>query len=361
MTASGEGRKPRKKASSVTESTAGKHVAEEALLRAAPQTLSWGWLAADRAPVLRVRPGSRVRVETVTHQGLDTELDPIAFFGAAGIAPHEVLPEAVEIYRCMKREPGAGPHLVSGPLYVEGARPGDLLEVRVLEVEVRVPYGVNASGPGRGAAPELLAEPARKVIRLDLARAVARFAEGIEVPLAPFMGIVAVAPPPEIARASTKPPGPWGGNLDFRHLTAGATLYLPVFNEGALVYLGDGHACQGDGEVNGTAIETSLAPTVQFFVHQGAGSGMKAPRAEDAAHDYAIGLGEDLDEALEAAVREAVAFLQTRSGLAVAEAYALASLAVDFRVGEAVNNVAMVYGAIPKRLFAKRRPYWHEG
>ncbi|HXF67630.1 MAG TPA: acetamidase/formamidase family protein [Burkholderiales bacterium] len=345
----------------MTRRTAGEHDTADALLRAAPQTLSWGWIAADRAPVLRVRPGSRVRVETVTHQGLNTGLDPLAFFGAAGIAPHEVLPEAVEIHRRMRREPGAGPHLVSGPVYVEGAQPGDLLEVRVLEVEVRVPYGVNATGPGWGAAPGLLAEPAQRVIRLDLARGVALFSSGIEVPLAPFMGIVAVAPPPGLARVSTKPPGPWGGNLDFRHLTAGATLYLPVFNEGALVYLGDGHACQGDGEVNGTAIEISLACTVQFIVHRGAGRGVKGPRAEDAAHDYAIGLGEDLDTALEAAVHETVAFLRSRAGLAAAEAYALASLAVDFRVGEAVNNVVMVYGAIPKRLFAERRPYWHGG
>src|SRR5262249_38693723 len=156
-----------------------------------------------------------------------------------------------------------------------------------------------------------------------------------------FMGIVAVAPPPEEKRVNTKPPGAFGGNLDFRQLTAGATLYLPVFNEGALFYIGDGHACQGDGEADGTAIEISLTPTVQLIVHKDAGKSMSRPRAEDAHHYYSMGMGDDLDAALQQAIREAVAFLQGRAGLTAAEAYALCSLAVDFRIGEAVNNVLM--------------------
>ena len=327
-------------------------------LRSTPETVSWGWIAADRPPVARVRSGQVLRIETVTHQGLNTGQDPVAFFGAAGIAPGKVLPEAQEIHRSVKRGEGAGPHLLTGPVHVEGARPGDMLEVRVLEVAIRVPYGVNATGPGRGAVPDLLTQPAQKLIKLDLKRRVARFAKGVEVPLAPFMGIVAVAPPPELRRVSTKPPGAFGGNLDFRHLVAGATLYLPVFNEGALFYTGDGHACQGDGEVDGTAIEISLAPTMQLIVHQGAGRNMKWPRAEDAAHHYPMGMGGTLDEALRNAIREAVEFLKGRAGLTAAEAYALCSLAVDFRIGEAVNDVLMVYGAVPKRLFRRNPKYW---
>lgn len=330
----------------------------DAHLRSLPPNLSWGWIAADREPVLRVKSGQTVRIDTVTHQGINTAKDPVAFFGAAGIAPGDVLPDAVEIYRAMKREGSAGPHLLTGPVHVEGARPGDMLEVRVLDVEIRVPYGVNATGPGSGVAADLLGEAVQKVIRLDLARNVALFAEDVEVPLAPFMGIVAVAPPPAQKRVSTKPPGAFGGNIDFRHLVAGATLYLPVFNEGALFYTGDGHACQGDGEVDGTAIEISLAPTMQLIVHPGAGRDMKWPRAEDAANHYAMGMDEDLDAALKQAVEEAVAFLRRRAGLSAAEAYALCSLAVDFRVGEAVNNVQMVYGVIPKRLFRRSVPYW---
>jgi acetamidase/formamidase len=259
----------------------------------------------------------------------------------------------------VKRGEGAGPHLLTGPVYVEGARPGDMLEVRVREVAIRVPYGVNATGPGRGAVPDLLAQAAQKVIRLDLGRGVALFSRDVEVPLAPFMGIVAVAPPPRLRRVSTKPPGAFGGNLDFRHLVAGSTLYLPVFNDGALLYTGDGHACQGDGEVDGTAIEISLTPTVQLIVHEGAGKDMKWPRAEDAAHYYPMGMGGTIDEALRNAIREAVDFLKTRAELSAADAYALCSLAVDFRIGEAVNDVLMVYGVIPKRLFKRVTGYWY--
>jgi len=321
-------------------------------LRSTPETVSWGWIAANRPPVLRVKSGQIVRIDTVTHQGLNTDKNPVAFFGMAGIAPGEVLKDASEIYRNVKRADGAGPHLLTGPVYVAGARPGDMLEVRVLDVAIRVPYGVNATGPGRGAVPDLLAQAAQKVIKLDLQRGVALFSKEVEVPLAPFMGIVAVAPPPEQKRVSTKPPGAFGGNIDFKHLVAGSTLYLPVFNDGALFYTGDGHACQGDGEVDGTAIEISLTPTVQLIVHEGAGKDMSGPRAEDTAGYYSMGMGANLDDALKNAIRETVRFLQGK-GLSAAEAYALCSLAVDFRIGEAVNDVLMVYGVIPKRLFKK--------
>jgi acetamidase/formamidase len=332
----------------------------DAHLRSTPETVSWGWIAADRAPVLRVKSGQTVRIDTVTHQGLNTPQNPVAFFGAAGIRPQDVLKDASEIYSAVKRADGAGPHILTGPVHVEGAQPDDMLEVRVLDVEIRVPYGVNATGPGSGVVPDLLTKSEQKIIKLDLKRNVALFAKEVEVPLAPFMGIVAVAPPPQLKRVSTKPPGAFGGNIDFKHLVAGSTLYLPVFNEGALFYTGDGHACQGDGEVDGTAIEISLTPTLQLIVHKGAGKSMNWPRAEDAANCYSMGMGPTLDEALKNAIREAVDFLKGRAGLSTAEAYALCSLAVDFRIGEAVNNVLMVYGVIPKRLFRQQAAYWAE-
>jgi acetamidase/formamidase len=331
----------------------------DAILRSTPETVSWGYIAADLPPVLRIQSGQTVRIDTVTHQGINTKQDPVTYFAAAGIPPEQVLQDAKDIFGKVKRAEGAGPHVITGPVYIEGALPGDMLEVRVLDVEFRVPYGVNSTGPGWGVLPELLAQPALRTIKLDLERRVALFSADVEVPLAPFMGIVAVAPPPALVRVSTKPPGAFGGNIDFRHLTAGATLYLPVFNAGALFYTGDGHAMQGDGEVDGTAIEISLAPTLQLIVHQGAGANMTWPRAEDAAHYYSMGMDPDLDEALKHAVREAVGFLQQRAGLSAADAYALASLGVDFRVGEAVNNVKMIYGVIPKRLFKQHSEYWH--
>ncbi len=322
----------------------------DSILRSTRETVIWGWIAADRAPVLTVNSGATVRIDTVSHQGVNTKDGPVTFFGRTGIAANEILPDAIEIHAHVRRGEGAGPHLITGPIRVEGARSGDMLEVRVLDVELRVPYGVNSTGPGSGAVPGLLQRAEHLVIRLDVDRNVALFSERIEVPLAPFMGIVAVAPPPEVKRVSTKPPGAFGGNIDFRHLTAGSTLYLPVFNEGALFYTGDGHACQGDGEVDGTAIEISLTPTVQLIVHPGAGHGMKWPRAEDAVNYYSMGMADTLDAALSEAIREAVLLLQSR-GLSAAEAYALCSLAVDFRIAEAVNNVLMVYGVVPKSLF----------
>ncbi|MBM3358223.1 MAG: acetamidase [Betaproteobacteria bacterium] len=332
--------------------------APDATVRSTPENVSWGYIAADRPPVLRMRSGETVRIDTVSNQGINTRVDPVAYFGAAGIRPEQVLQDAKDIFERVRRPEGAGSHVITGPIHIEGAQPGDMLEVRVLDIEFRVPYGVNSTGPGWGVLPELLAQPAPKIIPLDLERQVALFADGVEVPLAPFMGIIAVAPPPDLVRVSTKPPGAFGGNMDFRYLTAGATLYLPVFNAGALLYAGDGHGTQGDGEVDGSALEISLAPTLQPIVHQSAGAGMKWPRAEDATHYYTMGMDPDLGAALKNAVQETVDFLQRHAGLTAAEAYSLASLSVDFRVGEAVNIVKMVYGRIPKRLFRQNAEYW---
>ena len=321
-------------------------------LRSVPGNVSWGLIPANAPAVLRITSGQTVRIDTVSQQGLTAGIDPVNFFGAAGIDPDRVLDDVKRIYREVKREPGAGGHVLTGPIYIDGAHPGDMLEVRILDVEFRIDYGVNNSGPGVGAAPELLTEVARNIIRLDLERGVALFSPRIELPLAPFMGIMAVAPPVAQAPANSKPPGAFGGNMDLKMLTRGATLYLPVFNDGAQFYTGDGHGLQGDGEVNGTAIEISLTPTLQFILHPGAGHDMKWPRAEDRDCHYVMGMHTDLDEAAHLAIVESVAFLQTRAGLTRAEAYALTSLSVDFRIGEAVNHVKMVYGVIPKRLLA---------
>jgi acetamidase/formamidase len=329
-------------------------------LRSTPQTVVWGYIAADAPPVLRIKSGQTVRIDTVSHQGINKQ-DPVTHFGAAGIAREHVLQDAVDIYRDAARPaPGGGAHVLTGPIHIEEAQPGDMLEVRVLDIEFRVPYGQNHTASGWGVLPELMADPVSKIIKLDVERGVALFSDDIEIPLSPFMGIMAVAPPPGSARVSTKPPGAYGGNMDCKQLKTGATLYLPVFNAGALFYTGDGHAVQGDGEVDGTAIEISLAPTLQFIVHQGAGKAMQWPQAEDATHYFVMGMATDLDSAMKYAVQEAVDCLRQRAGLSAADAYALASLGVDFRIGEAVNSVKMVYGVIPKKLFKQRPDYWRQ-
>jgi acetamidase/formamidase len=329
----------------------------DATLRSTPDTVLWGYFAADAPPVLRIRSGQTVRIDTVSHSGMNTE-DPVAFFGRGGIRPDQVLQDVIDIHRKVPHPKGASAHVLTGPIYVEGAAPGDMLEVRIIALEPRVPYGVNNSNHGTGVLPDLLPGPAAKIIKFDLARNVALFSDDIEVPLHPFMGIMAVAPPRDLGLVSSRPPARWGGNMDFNKLAVGATLYLPVFNNGALFFTGDSHAVQGDGEVDGTAIEASLTATLQFIVQKGAGTAMRWPRAEDDSYYYAMGLDLDLNKALQEATQETVAFLRDRKGLSAADAYALASVAVDFRVGEAVDAVQMVYGMIPKRLFKQNSEYW---
>ena len=328
-------------------------------LRSTPDTVVLGHLPAARKPVLTIASGQVVRIDTISHQGLTSGMDPVKFFGAAGIAPGEVLTDAMDVYSRSQRPEGAGAHVLTGPIHVEGAEPGDMLEVRVLDIAFRVPYGVNNSNKGSGVLPDVHSKPYPKIIKFDLQRRVALFAPGIEIPLVPFMGIMTVAPPEE-KLASTRPPGVYGGNMDFNRLTIGSSLYLPVHRRGALFYTGDAHAVQGDGEVNGTAIEASLTPVLQFIVHKGAGRTMKWPRAEDAANYYVMGMDVDLDVAMKEAVQETLTFLGRERGLSPADAYSLASIGVNYVVAEAVDHVLMIYGAIPKKIFTTPRPFWFE-
>ena len=330
----------------------------DATLRSSPETVVWGYLSADLPPALTIKSGQTVKIDTVSHQGLLSKDDPATFFGNAGIPPDQVLQDAKDIYAKVSRVKGLSAHVLTGPIYVDGAEPGDMLEVRIHKLDLRVPYGVNNSGPRTGVLGDLLSAPTPKIIKLDLARNVALFSPDIEVPLAPFMGIMAVAPPRDVLLVSSRPPARWGGNMDFNKLTAGSTLYLPVFEPGAQFFTGDSHAVQGDGEINGTAIEASLTATLQFIVHKGDGRAMRWPRAEDAANYYVLGIDLDLDAAMHEAVQEAVDFLRARFGLSAADAYALASIGVDFRVAEAVDSTQVVYGAIPKKLFKTNPGYW---
>lgn len=316
-----------------------------------PDTVVWGHIPAGRPPVARIRSGQIVKINTVSHQGLINGTDPVTFFAAAGIAAGDVLPDAIEIYRKVPRPKDAGVHVLTGPIYVEGAEPGDMLEVRMFDFDFRVPYGVNNSSKGTGILPDLHANPYPKVIRFDTVSRVALFAPRIRVPLAPFMGIMAVAPPGSLA--NTRPPGIYGGNMDFSRLTVGASLYLPVHQRGALFYTGDAHAVQGDGEINGTAIESSLSVVMGFLVHKGEGETMRWPRAEDNDNYYVMGMDVDLNAALKQAAEETVSFLQQEKGMSAADAYSLASIAVSYVVGEAVDQVQMVYGQIPKGIFIK--------
>jgi acetamidase/formamidase len=322
-----------------------------------PANVVWGYIPPGRTPIASIRSGQTVRMETLSHQPISGGVDPLKFFADAGFGTNRVLQQIMDVFTKVQRPKDAGAHVLTGPIYVEEAEPGDMLEVRVRHIDFRVPFGVNNSNKGSGALPDLHQKPAPKVIKFDLERKVALFAPGIEVPLNPFMGIMIVTPP-EGRLASSRPPGIYGGNLDLARLTIGSSLYLPVFQKGALFYTGDAHAVQGDGEVNGTAIETSLTPVLQFIVHKGQGNSMKWPRAEDASHYYVMGMDVDLNVAMSEAARESVAFLQRLKNLSPGDAYALSSIATNFAVSETVNHVRVIYGAIPKKIFSTNEPFW---
>ena len=331
-------------------------VEPDAKLNSNPDTVLWGYIAANLPPALTIKPGQIVEIEALSHQGLTTNKDPEQFFAGYGIPAHDVLPDAKKVFAEVKRPKGASVHILTGPVYVEGAEAGDTLEVRVLDIKFRVPYGVNNTGPGKGVLPTLLKEASAKFIRVDLERRVALFAEDIEIPLNPFMGIMAVSPPTSLGMVSSTPPGPWGGNIDLKYCGIGSSLFLPVFNKNAQFFTGDGHAVQGDGEVDGGAIEISLKPTLQFILHKG--RTIKSPRVETATDYLTTGLSVDLNDAARMALQEAVEFLQTERRMSAADAYALSSLAVDLGIGEAVDIVNLVYAKIPKRIFRSNPPFW---
>jgi acetamidase/formamidase len=333
-------------------------VKPDVTLGSTPGTVVWGYFAARMKPALRIKSGTTVRIDTMSHQGLLAKEDPATFFAAGGIRPDEVLQDAKDIYTKVPHPAGLGAHVLTGPIYVEGAEPGDMLEIRMRDLELRVPYGVNNTGPGSGVLPSLVAKPTPLIVRTDAARKVALLPGGIELPLAPFLGTMGVAPPADLLTVNSVPPGRWGGNLDLRVLTIGSTLYLPVFAEGALFSTGDPHGLQADGEVDGTALEQSLTATLQFVLHKGAGHAMSGPRAEDAENYYAMGLDLHLDAAMKKAVQETVELLQEKGHMTAAEAYAVASMGVDFKVAEAVDSVQVIYGTIPKKYFKQNPPYW---
>jgi acetamidase/formamidase len=179
----------------------------DARLCSTPETVLWGYIAANLPPALSIKPGQIVEIEALSHQGLTTHQDPESFFGAHGIAAQDVLSDAKVVFAKVKRPKGASVHILTGPIYVEGAEPGDTLEIRVLDIRFRVPYGVNNTGPGKGVLPKLLKQQSAKLIRVDLERRVALFSEEIEIPLNPFMGIMAVSPPTSLGMVSSTPPG----------------------------------------------------------------------------------------------------------------------------------------------------------
>jgi acetamidase/formamidase len=309
-------------------------------LKLVPANVHWGYYAASLKPVLRIASGDSVTVETMVAGGL-------ARLRAAGV-PEDRIPEPLKV---VEREvtDRLGPHPLTGPIWVEGAMPGDVLEVRMVAFEFLHPYGVTGFIPNAGTLPEEFPYAHFKLIPFDGSRGTAAFAPGITLRLAPFFGSIGVAPSALEGRVSSRPPGHHTGNLDNRELVAGSTLYIPVHVEGALLSMGDAHAMQGNGEVTLTALETSVRGTVQVTVRKG--MRLNWPRAETPTHYITMGLHPDLDEAAELATREMIDFLVTTRGMSRDDAYILSSLAVDLHVTQLVDGTKGVHAMVAKSVF----------
>jgi acetamidase/formamidase len=314
-------------------------------LTSSPSTVVWGSYWAGATPVLRIKSGDRVEILTMSTSSPQS-------LARVGVKDEDIQPEWKAIYANQppREQRGPGGHILTGPIFIEGAERGDVLEVRIQKIKLATPYAYNGFSPGRGVLIDGDFQQGKsRLIPLDLERNVAKFAPGIEIPLHPFFGSMGVAPDPSKGKVDSAPPGEHAGNLDNKDLVEGTTLYIPVHAPGALFEVGDGHAGQGNGEVDITAMETSLIGTFQFVVRKD--MKLKWPRGETPTHWIAMGIDKDLTEALKIAVREAIDFLVTEKHMTREDAYALCSVAVDFNVTQAVDGNKGVHGMIPKSIF----------
>ncbi len=303
-------------------------------LPAHPGTVHWGYYDAALAPVLTVRSGDTVTLHSVSGRREDLPPQDSGF---------TVLPEHLAVIE--RSERGPGPHMLTGPVAVEGAMPGDSLRIEILDIKLRQNWGYNRHMPLLGALPEEFPEAHRIHIAIDTARGRVRMPWGLEFAAAPFFGCMGVAPPAAWGRQTSIVPRVFGGNMDNRDLVTGTTLHLPVFHDGGLFSAGDGHAAQGHGEVNVTAIETALAGTFRITLEKGASTGR--PWAETPGHVMTMGFDEDLDDAVKQALRAMIALVRARTGLSADDAYALCSVAGDLIVTQVVDGNKGIHMMMP--------------
>jgi acetamidase/formamidase len=308
-------------------------------LEATPATVAYGYYWSEAKPVLRIQSGDIIDVDTL----LTSTPDRLEKSGV----PAGEIQESLRAIVAQVKDRGPGGHILTGPVYIEGAEPGDALEVRVLSIDLPIEYGYNGCAgfirenceQGRG----------QRIIRMDRKRMIGQFAPGIEIPLRPFFGSMGVAPPPARGRVSSNPPDIHAGNLDNKELVAGTTLFIPVHVPGALFEIGDGHAAQGDGEVDQTAIETSLRGRVQLTVRKG--MTLAWPRAETPTHYISMGTDVDLTKATRIAIQEMIDFLVAAKGLDKHSAYQLTSIAGDVAITQLVDGTMGVHVKLPKGIF----------
>jgi len=338
-----------------------------------PENVSLGFFPFDAKPIATVTSGTIVKINGGGGSRWG-DADPDKWLAENNIsATLENTPALAETVAATKGgrravdpsgapgKPPAGGHMLVGPIAIEGAEPGDSIEVRILDVRPRIPFGTVSTLPGRGGIPDLVPRAFNQIVRYDFTRDVAIYEEGVEVPLKPFMGVMALQPSDaERPLRRSSAPGNFGGNLDLKELTAGSTLYLPVFQKGGLFYTGDSHGGQGDGEVTVSAIETANSCTLQFILHKG--KTLKGPRAENATHFIAIGLDPDLNKAMRQAITETIDCIGEINGYGFLKAFTLASIGVDFHVTQVVDGTQGIHGMIPKAMFREKKfEYWSAG
>lgn len=330
------------------------------LVRSVPENMVYGYYGADVAPVAKAKDGDVVEIQCINTTGISAR-DPEAFFKANNYPlDTEHAQDVVNIMKNVKRQPGNPTgHMLTGPVEIEGAEVGDMLEIRVVDIIIRSEYGVNSVWKGGGGLPDAVTQGETFVYKYNSKKTIAacELIPGVEVPIRPFFGVMSLAPPPELGRVSSIPPYYYGGNFDIRYLTKGSTLYLPVCVKGGMFTTGDCHVAEGNGEVSGVSIEASLSLVAKFIVHKA--SPLKMARAETPTHFIAIGVDPDLRIAMKNAITEATGFIQSELGYTFNQAYSICSVAVDFEVSQVVNRTVGVHAMIPKSIFAgKKFKYW---
>ncbi len=321
-------------------------------LLATPTTVAWGYYSAHAKPVLTIHSGDTVIMQTASTCGPPERLE------SEGVHPDEIPAWLGPLYAGVPAsDRGPGGHILTGPIAIAEAQPGDVLEVRVLHIDITTDFACNGFGAGRGFLPDDFPYGRTKIIPLNRNTMTADFAPGIQIPLHPFFGSMGIAPPESAGKWNSAPPWMHGGNMDNKELTAGSTIFYPVHAPGALFEAGDGHAGQGNGEVDITALETFLTGTFQFILHKGEATREQLlwPRAETPTEYISMGFSPDLKTATEMAVRNMITFLSTQNPdhplLSRDDAYALISTACDVDITQLVDTNDGVHVICPKSLF----------
>jgi acetamidase/formamidase len=314
--------------------------AAEHTLLAKPETVAWGYYSGQSKPALTVRSGDTVRMQTLSTCGSPEQMMN------KGVKREDIPSYTDAIYKTVT-DKGPGGHILTGPVAITEAEPGDVLEVQILAVDIDVNFACNGFSVGRGFLPMEYPYSRSKIIPLDRQKMIAQFSPQIQIPLHPFFGSMGVAPAG--GKIDSAPPFVHAGNLDNKELVAGTTLFIPVAVKGALFQAGDGHAAQGNGEVDITALETYLSGTFRFIVHKN--KHLVWPRAETPDYYISMGFSRDLKEATEHALRDMIDFLMTEKHMTRDDAYMLASVAVDMNITQLVDGNVGVHAMCPKKIF----------